>query len=205
MNMATQRTLDIQGTVDGHKRSASVKVGLVILFGWLATVLWPEGKTLSDLTPKELDETGAGASAICLICALVTAGCFFRCKGTYVYLDFKGRRIVTVDHLAWWETTRHHRPLTDFSHIVIRHLCHPGGEADDTYTGSVGLKPADAKTVLWVKSFPTTQDEVPRDTFDFATQLRESTGLPLYGKAELEHLPCGDGAFDTLSADPKVS
>ena len=66
-------------------------------------------------------------------------------KQTYIYLDFTERQIVTVEHYAWFETSKRCRPLTDFSNIVVRHLCHPGGEGPDTYTGSVGLKPVDGE------------------------------------------------------------
>ena len=104
-----------------------------------------------------------------------------------IYLHFTDRQIVTVNHFAWWETSKRRRPLTDFSNIVVRHLCHPGGEAPDTYTGSVGLKPVDGRAVLWVKSFPTTQDEVLRTTHEFARKLKEMTGLPGAATAEFKN------------------
>jgi hypothetical protein len=101
----------------------------------------------------------------------------------HTYLHFSNRHIVvTIKHYFGFETSKRCRPLTDFSHIVVRHLCHPGGEGDnytDTYTGSVGLKPEDGSAALWVKSFPTTQDEVPRTTHEFARKLQEMTGLPV--------------------------
>ena len=111
----------------------------------------------------------------------------------HTYLDLTDRQIVTVQHYCGFETSKRCRPLTDFSHIVVRHLCHPGGEGQDgvewpdTYTGSVGLKPVDGRAVLWVKSFPTTQDEVPRTTHEFARKLQKMTGLPVAATAEFKN------------------
>ena len=106
---------------------------------------------------------------------------------TYIYLDYTDGQIATVDRFAWFETSKRRRPLTDFSNIVVRDLCHPGGEGDDTYTGSVGLKPVDGRAVLWVKRFPTTQDEVPRTTQQFARKWKEMRGLPGAATAELKN------------------
>ena len=86
--------------------------------------------------------------------------------------------------------------LTEFGEIVVRHLCHPNPEGEDTYTGSVGLKPRDQGAVLWVKSFPTTQDEVPRDAYDFARKLQAMIGLPLAN-------PAGRGDEPGDSGNPK--
>ena len=69
------------------------------------------------------------------------------------------------------------------------HLCHPGGEGPDTYTGCVGLKPVEGKAVLWVKNFPTTLDEVPRAAYEFAKKFQEMTGLPV--------VPVGDFKGET--------
>lgn len=99
----------------------------------------------------------------------------------HTYLDFAERQIITVKNYAWYKTLRNCRPLTDFSHIVVRHLCHPGGEGPDTFTGSVGLKPRDRGPILWVKDFNTNQDEVPPAAEEFASKLQKLTGLPLSG------------------------
>ena len=104
----------------------------------------------------------------------------------HTYLDFGERKIITAKNYAWRKTITNCRPLTDFSHIVVRHLCHPD-EGGYTYTGSVGLKPVDGRAVLWVKSFPTTQDEVPRSTHEFARKLQEMTGLPVAATAEFKN------------------
>ena len=97
------------------------------------------------------------------------------------FLDFAERRIIAVKNYAWHETIRNCRPLTVFSHIVVRHLCHPDGEGGETFTGSVGLKPLDRGPILWVKDFDTTQDAIPPAAEEFARRLQVSTGLPLAG------------------------
>src|SRR5688572_22676488 len=69
-------------------------------------------------------------------------------------------------------------PLNAFSRIVVHHVCHPGGEGEDTFTGSVGFKPIEPGPILWVKEFPATKDEVPVEPDEFAYKLSGSTGLP---------------------------
>ena len=102
----------------------------------------------------------------------------------HTYLDFTDRQIVTLSQYCGFETSKRCRPLTDFSTIVFRHESHhhrgaeEGGDTD-SYSGSVGLKPVDGGSVLWVKSFShPTRDEVPRETYVFATKLKIMTGLP---------------------------
>ena len=79
-----------------------------------------------------------------------------------------------------------HASVPQDGHIMVRHLCHPD-EGGYTYTGSVGLKPVDGRAVLWVKSFPTTQDEVPWATHEFARKLQEMTGLPVAATADFKN------------------
>ena len=186
MNIETNQTLDIQGTSNSYTKAAFGKLGVAVLLGSLAIILWPAGANF-DFSAKDFDELGYGASVTCFICSFFSAACLVFGKETHVYLDFADRQIVTVNHVALWETSKRRRALTDFSNIVVRHLCHPGGEGEDTYTGSVGLKPVDGRSVVWVKSFPTTQDEVPRATHEFARQLQEMTGLPVAAMAEFKN------------------
>jgi len=98
----------------------------------------------------------------------------------HTYLDFAGRQIITVKNYAWRKTITNCRPLSDFSHIVVRHLCHPD-EGRDTYTGSVGLKPVDGGSILWVKDFDTNEDKVPPAAEEFASALQKLTGLSWSG------------------------
>jgi hypothetical protein len=100
--------------------------------------------------------------------------------GERTYLDFGERQIITVKTYAWRKTITNCRPLTDFGHIMVRHLCHPD-EGGYTYTGSVGLKPVDGGSILWVKDFDTNEDKVPPAAEEFASQLQKLTGLPLSG------------------------
>jgi hypothetical protein len=100
----------------------------------------------------------------------------------HTYLDFGERKIITAKNYAWRKTITNSRPLTDFRHIVVRHLCHPAyGEGPDTFTGSVGLKPLDGGAILWVKDFDTNEDKVPPAAEAFARNLQKLTGLPLSG------------------------
>ena len=175
MNEPTSnQTLDIQGT---SYRKVGQKVGWgVALVGLGIGLFW----WAIPINRFDLDSTGLVLGIFLTFSAssiFFGVWCFF--PNEHTYLDFTDRRIVTLKHWLWFEPSRRCRPLTDFGTIVVRHLCHPGGEGPDTYTGSVGLKPVDGRAVLWVKSFPTTQDEVPRTTHEFARKLEEMTGLPV--------------------------
>jgi hypothetical protein len=169
----TNQTLDIQGTTNTHTKVILKLGGAVALVG-LGIFLW----LLCGTSGGANTEGGAAFGVFAVVSFIVGALLPFS-ENIYIYLDFTDRQIVTVVHNAWCQTSKRCRPLTDFSHIVVRHLCHPGGEGADTYTGSVGLKPVDGKAVLWVKDFPTTEDEVPRAANEFARKLQEMTGLPV--------------------------
>ena len=183
MNKPTSnQTLDIEGTINTNTRVAW-KLGWAVAFLGLGIFLWLQIDTPLGVTSSE-GEIGCGV--IALLSFIIAASLPFA-EHTHTYLDFTDRQIVTVKHHAWFETSKRCRPLTNFSNIVVRHLCHPGGEGPYTYTGSVGLKPVDGRAVLWVKSFPTTQDEVPRTTHEFARELQEMTGLPVAATAEFKN------------------
>lgn len=92
------------------------------------------------------------------------------------YLDIENRKIVKEKWYFWHR--RNETPLSEFKKIVVRHVCHPGGEGDDTFTGSVGLKPAKGGAVFWVKEFPATSDEMPVEADQFAKELSQVLGLP---------------------------
>jgi hypothetical protein len=164
----TKQTLDIQGTINSYRKVAFWKLGGAVALASIGIVLWSAGSSNYEFSAMAF--VAFGFSFIFALSMAIS-------KDTYIYLDFTDRQIVTVEHYAWIETSKRCRPLTDFTNIVVRHLCHPGGEEEDTYTGSVGLKPVDGRAVLWVKSFPTTQDEVPRTAHEFARKLQEMTGL----------------------------
>lgn len=91
---------------------------------------------------------------------------------------------MTLKYYAWIQTLKKEETLSDFSRIVVRHVCHPGGEGEDTYTGSVGLKPAaEGRAIIWVKDFPGDQDGFSHEAYEFADNLQRLTGLPWSGKA----------------------
>ena len=179
---ASNQTLDIEGTINTYTK-VLWKVGwAVALVGLgIGILLWVQMENLWS-TPSEYDFL---MSIFLPVIAFIIAAVLP--YNGHTYLDFSNRQIVTFKHYCGFETSKRCRPLTDFSHIVVRHLCHPGGEGEDTYTGSVGLKPVDGRAVLWVKSFPTTQDEVPRTTHEFARKLQKMTGLPVAATAEFKN------------------
>jgi hypothetical protein len=117
---------------------------------------------------------------VCAFCSFLLAPFLLSCS-EHTYLDFGERQIVTEKNYAWRKTITNCRPLTDFGHIMVRQLCHPGGEGPDTFTGSVGLKPLDGGSILWVKDFDTNEDKLPPAAEEFASQLQKLTGLPLSG------------------------
>jgi hypothetical protein len=140
----------------------------------LAVFLWHESSPI-----PWANEKAAGAA---LSCGLF-AGVFFVVAlylqfNTRRYLDFADRQVVTVKRFGYFETSKRIIPFANFSHVVVRHLCHSDSEGPDTYTGGVGLKPVDGGPVFWVKSFPTTEDEVPQAAYVFARELQELTGQP---------------------------
>ena len=179
MNEPTSnQTLDIEGTSNTYTK-VFWKVGWAAALVGLGIFLWLQMESpWSDIDLNSM-------LLVCALLSFIIAPFVAFCEHTYTYLDFTDRQIVTVKY-RFSETSKRCRPLTDFSHIVVRHLCHPGGEGEDTYTGSVGLKPVDGRAVLWVKSFPTTQDEVPRTAYEFARKLQEMTGLPVAPMGEFK-------------------
>lgn len=98
-------------------------------------------------------------------------------SGSYEYIDFVKRMIVT-ERYFWFSRSREETPLSNFARIVVRHLCHSGGEGEDTFNASIGLKPARKGPVRWVKEFPATHDEMPAAADKFARELSATTGLP---------------------------
>ncbi len=168
--ITTHQTLDIEGEKKSPGQIQSKVVcalavgGVGILLMQYARASWNENNDV------------AAWSATLGFLLLVSAPFVLAYK--HIYLDFAARQIVTEAPYAWFCTSKKFRPLTDFSRIVVRHLCIPGGEGPDTYTGSVGLKPVDGKAVLWVKNFPATEDEFPREAQEFARSLEIWTGLP---------------------------
>lgn len=168
--MTTQPPLDIEGEEKSiaqihYKAICSLGLGGVGSYLMVyARASWDENNDLAQFS--------VGLGFILFVIALWLPAY------KHVYLDFADRRIVSKVHYAWFCRSKRIRPLTDFSMIVVRHLCIPGGEGPDTYTGSVGFKPVDGKAVFWVKNFPATEDAFPHETYEFAKSLAVWTGLP---------------------------
>jgi hypothetical protein len=175
---ATHQTLEIDGSISPYAKAIFAVVFLGIgVFLWCAAkeVLWSAPG--DELTAMYM---GRFMAVVFFIIAVTWAP-----FSAYTYLDLANRQIVKVKYYACFVIANDRRPLTDFSTIVVRHLCHTGGEGEDTYTGSVGLKSADGRAVLWVKSFPATQDDVPRAAHEFAQYLHKRTGVAIASVREL--------------------
>lgn len=168
--MTTPQTLDIEGEKQSPEQiqfkaiCALAIAGVGIFLMHYAATSWNENNEV------------AGWSAVLGFLLVISAPYLPASK--HIYLDFVGRQIVTEARFAWFCTSKQLRPLTDFSRIVVRHLCVPGEGGPDSYTGGVGLKPVDGKAVLWVKNFPATEDEFPHEAQEFALALANWTGLP---------------------------
>lgn len=168
--LTTHQTLDIEGEKKSPGQIQS-KLVCALAVGGVGLLLMNYAWTSRD----EINDTVLMSGSLGLL-LLVSAPYLLAYK--HMYLDFVARQIVTEAHYAWFCKSKKFRPLTDFSGIVVRHLCIPGGEGPDTYTGSVGLKPVEGKTVFWVKNFPATEDEFTQEAHEFAHSLAIWTGLP---------------------------
>jgi hypothetical protein len=178
MNTATDQPLDIRGR-RVTKTEIRLRVGAAVTLLALGVFSLYLLKTGSSLGVPGDGSREAWYFTIAFFSLLLAP--FLPSCSEHTYLDFAERRILTVKNYAWHETIKNCRPLTDFSHIVVRHLCHPDGEGGETFTGSIGLKPLDQGPILWIKDFDTTQDAVPPAAEEFASRLKELTGLPLAG------------------------
>ena len=159
---------------------ASGGIVVAILLVGLGIYLW-------NKTPATWSSDGEADSLpmILAVIAFTIAAC--SPHNRYTYLDLTDNQVVVSTHYAGVAVRKNCRSFSDFSSIVVRHLCH-SGEGEDTYTGSVGLKPADGSPVLWAKSFPTNADEVPPEAREFARKLHKITGLPLHDTLMGEHV-----------------
>lgn len=173
MDANTTETLDIQGTQFDFT-AACERMALFAACIGLGVFLWP----LRKHTFWGLDSPDAvsGAWTVAAIPWLIAAILPYK---SHTFLDFVSGQMVTLKYYGWFRISNHQRLLTDFGHIVVRHVCHPGGEGPDTFTGSVGLKPKDGRAVFWLKDFTSTQDEVPREAYAFAKTLQARLPLPV--------------------------
>ena len=170
MSTTTNQTLDIQGTQFNYAEAAR-KMALSAACIGLGIFLWP----LREGTFWGMDSPDAKSWFFASIPWFIAA--ILPCKA-HTFLDFVNGQIVTLKYYGWFRISNRRRPLTDFGSITVRHVCHPG-EGSDTFTGSVGLKQTVERTVFWLKEFPTTQDEMPREAYDFAITLGTKLRLPL--------------------------
>ena len=182
MNTTTNQTLDIQGTQFNYA-AASFKMALSAACIGLGIFLWP----LREHTfwpewdsPLWVTWDSPEAKSIAwLIAAMPLIIAAILPYQAHTFLDLGDSQLATLKYYGWFRISNRRRPLTDFGSIAVRHICHPGGEGPDTFTGSVGLKPTDEGAVFWLKEFSTTQDEMPREAYEFAITLQKSLPLPM--------------------------
>jgi hypothetical protein len=173
MNTTTHQTLDIQGTPFNYA-AATCKMAQSAACIGLGIFLWPLREHAFWGGMEAVDEGAAWlfASIPWFIAAILP----YR---AHTFLDFREAQLTTSKYYGWFRISTRCRPLSDFGCIAVRHVCHPGGEGPDTFTGSVGLKPTDGGAVFWLKEFSTTQDEMPREAYEYARRLKELLPLPM--------------------------
>lgn len=174
MNTRTNQTLDIRGT-QFNCAAATCKMALSAACIGLGIFLWPlrENTFWGDLDSAEAHFNRWLFAVVPLIIAAILP------YKAHTFLEFVDSQIVTLKYYGWFRISNRRRRLADFDRIVVRHVCHPGGEGPDTFTGSVGLHPTKGETVFWLKGFPTTQDEMPREAYEFAITLQTRLRLPM--------------------------
>lgn len=156
---------DICGSPATPERVLTKLFGAMIALG-TAAWLW----TLTDTS-----ELGANCGFLALIMLLIGV---VLPASRHKYLDFAKRQVTETKTYLGFQTRRKSTPFEAYASIVLRHVCHPGGEGPDTYTGSVGFKPAQKGAILWIKEYPTTADEMPTEPHAFAKQLEAITRIP---------------------------
>lgn len=163
--------LDISGTEYSAHIAIQRSLLAAVLFATAAGMVW----WAFSMWPRFGEAEGIKIFIASIVCVV---GLWLP-KGEHHFIDLKSR---TVIKLSWYGFSRssEEAPLNDFSRIVVRHVCHPGGEAEDTFTGSVGVKPNKAGPVLWIKDFPATKDEMPSTPDQFARELSRLIGLPYF-------------------------
>ncbi|MFM8879069.1 MAG: hypothetical protein ACKOKG_08045 [Verrucomicrobiota bacterium] len=170
------QAIDIQGRFISPASVCLRSCGAVLLIGLSALA----GLQLEWNTGDDTNGMFFALACFALIGALALP------RQEHTYLDLVHPEVVSKKCYFGIKTSEIRRPLKDFSHIVVRHLCHPGGEGPDTYTGSVGLKPVDGSAALWIRDFPATEDEVPSATHEFARELQRWTGFPMANTTDLK-------------------
>lgn len=182
MNTENNQTLEIRGTRFNYAE-ATCKIALSAACIGLGIYLWPLREHSfwpqwdSPLWVKwNSPEAKATAWLITGITLIIAALLPYK---AHIFLDLGNSQLVTLKYYGWFRIFSRRRPFTDFGCIAVRHVCHPGGEGPDTFAGSVGLKPTDGGAVFWLKEFSTTQDEMPREAYEYARRLKELLPLPM--------------------------
>ena len=164
-NPVSNQTVDIKGKRNTLAR-AGWKTGCAVAllgFGILVYWFWYRHFLATPMEPQANPAHKEDAKyRLALAGAFISFGvAAYLLYNRHIYLDLYGRRLVTAKHLACFKISKRSQPLTDFSNIVVHHVCDARGEGPDTYSGKVGLKPVDGGSVLWLDEFPVSQNETP--------------------------------------------
>jgi len=175
MNSATSnQTLEIRGTRFNYAQ-ATGKIALAAACIGLGIYLWPL-REHSFWPQWDSPDAKPLFWLLAVIPWIIAAILPYKAQ---TFLDLGNSQLVTLKYYGWFRISSRRRPFTDFGCIAVRHVCHPGGEGPDTFTGSVGLKPTDGGAVFWLKEFSTTQDEMPREAYEYARRLKALLPLPM--------------------------
>jgi hypothetical protein len=175
MNGATSnQVIDIHGT-QFDRGEATYRMAMSAACIGLGIFLWPlrEHTVWGDL---DTAEANFNRWLFAIVPLIIAASLPYK---AHTFLDIGELQLATLKYYGWFRISNRRRSLTDFDRIVVRHVCHPGGEGPDTFAGSVGLKPTNAGAVFWLKEFPTTQEEMPREAYEFAITLQTMLPLPM--------------------------
>jgi hypothetical protein len=149
------------------------RLGNSILALVFAVVLFLCSKAFDPSDPQE----NAHRIAFWIMAGVLLMAAPFSPLHSAVQLDVGRREVTKTLFYGQLALSRRRWPITYFAHVVLRHTAHEG-EGSTAYTADVGLKPADGKQVLWVRSFPATEEGIPAEAHACAGQLRDWTGLP---------------------------
>lgn len=92
-------------------------------------------------------------------------------------LDLRRRELTETWLYGRLTLRQRRRSIAHFTRVVLRHTAHEG-EGGTTYSADVGLKSSDGGPILWLRSFPATEEGLTDEARDFARQISHWTGLP---------------------------
>jgi len=170
MNITTETpgVIDLTGPVDYGRR-----FGLSLLALGAAAILHVCARAFDPSDPEEY----ANRIMFWVLAGMLVTAVACSPLHSARQLDL-GRRELTETSLYGRLTLRRRRwPLAYFTIIVLRHTAFTG-EGGTSFSADVGLKPSDGGPILWLRSFPATEEGLTEESRDFARRISHWTGLP---------------------------